>query len=511
MKHRLIINEDCSHYIYSLKTFKDSTNKCELETYLDHYIDNGVTDIAFNIYGNLSYTPSKVFDFAADRACKGIVFGKEVDCSDTYVAVLADLYYKQHTDMYQVWFDYCRKKGISAWINLRMNNAESPLFPFEGTGNDWYQHLEDYGIVTHRPKNVPLDYNRNYEIEEIRNNLLRYIDEQLTRYDVDGLELDFLREPFCFPFGHEWDGRRIITEFIGKIKDIITKCETVHGHKIVLSVRCPGNPILSLESGFDTLEWAKRGYIDWIVPAPNWMSTNNNLPITLWKQMMEPYGVKVAGGIEAHIKTHFEHCDVMFPHSLETLFGTAAGIISQNADGLYLFNMMFEVSEKKYSDTGICTGSNKKYEKNLQTLADPEAVLKQKRRHIISYDDTAPVWAATDAVFPKAIPYNGFAWWPKENGQPAVFRIVTGAIPKGRKITLRIGTKDDIPAEKLKVYLNSTVLTYRGTEKCEAPAYTPTVLCYSVPECALQSFAQVAEILPDGFAFTMETIDIVVE
>ena len=56
----------------------------------------------------------------------------------------------------------------------------------------------------------------NYEYEEIREKMLGYIKEQLTRYDVDGLELDYSREIQLFRYlTADMDKcRNIMTEFV---------------------------------------------------------------------------------------------------------------------------------------------------------------------------------------------------------------------------------------------------------------------------------------------------------
>ena len=40
----------------------------------------------------------------------------------------------------------------------------------------------------------------NYRFKQVRNIFLSYIEEQLSMYDVFGLELDFMREIQCFQY-----------------------------------------------------------------------------------------------------------------------------------------------------------------------------------------------------------------------------------------------------------------------------------------------------------------------
>ena len=52
------------------------------------------------------------------------------------------------------------------------------------------------------------------DVSELRAYFDRLIDESLARYDIDGLELDFLREPYLFSRGEEDAGRAVLTEWI---------------------------------------------------------------------------------------------------------------------------------------------------------------------------------------------------------------------------------------------------------------------------------------------------------
>ena len=56
-------------------------------------------------------------------------------------------------------------------------------------------------------------------MKEVRESMLAYLREQLSRYDVYGLELDFLREYHCFRYltADMGECRRIMLGFLREV------------------------------------------------------------------------------------------------------------------------------------------------------------------------------------------------------------------------------------------------------------------------------------------------------
>ena len=91
----------------------------------------------------------------------------------------------------------------------------------------------------------------NYLLDEVRENWLKYIEEQLSLYDVYGLELDFNREPYCFPAGKKEEGRRVMLDFIRNVREITNRIGRERGKEIKLAILCPADPICAYNDGFD--------------------------------------------------------------------------------------------------------------------------------------------------------------------------------------------------------------------------------------------------------------------
>ena len=92
--------------------------------------------------------------------------------------------------------------------------------------------------------------------------------ETLDRYDIDGLELDFMREPYLFSANKEAEGAPILTEWIRQVRKKVDAAAAKRGHPISLGVRAPSRPETASKMGIEAVDWAKEGLIDVLVVTP---------------------------------------------------------------------------------------------------------------------------------------------------------------------------------------------------------------------------------------------------
>ncbi len=488
----IMLNEDCNHFIGTRKSIIDKVDENYLKSFIDQYADTCVTDFIMNTSATLSFVPSKTRQFAADKYLIKEDFGKEVDYTKTCLSSAYTLWYEKKLDMYKIWIDRCREVGINPWISFRMNDAEVSNMPNYALSDYYYEHCYDYARVRHRKPTSAVEMCRDYEIEDFRLHQLEHIEELVNRYDVYGVELDFQREIFCFAIGHEWDNIHIMLDFVSKVKDIVLKAGEKHGHSIKLSIRCHANPQDSLELGFDIAEMAKRGLVDIIIPSPNWLTADNAMPLKLWRQLVEPYGVKVVGCVEEHLNSNEDYYEVinreiekygLRKHSYETMCASAVSVLSQTSGDIYLFNFM---------DAPDCSGSRfqsrhyvpDEYRKIITTLGDIDKLINLPRRHVVTYNDTTLPWKRCNGILPVIF---------GDVTDCKYIKIETGIVPENAKCKLRLGiqNKNDI-----EVFLNSVPCRYIGTQECEDPVLTESPLyCFEVMQEALQNQTQVAEII----------------
>ena len=489
----IMLNEDCCHFLDSRSNIIENVDVDYLNAFIDQYANTGVSDFIMNISSTLSYVPSKTIEFAGDKYNVKEELGVPVDYTkDAFTRAVYHLWYEKGIDMYQVWIDRCRYNKIHPWLSFRMNNAEF-LYgnePHAHLSQYYYKHFYDYARVNYRTKFSGHDQCRDYGIEEFREYMLAYIEEMINRYDVFGIELDFLREHVCLKIGDEYEGRKILTGFVGRVKKIITDAEKKYKHPIKLLVRCPIEPRLAFEWGFDVVAWARQGLVDVIVPSPNWITTDNDAPLVLWNTILEPYNVEVVGCIERNINSNPEYFNTLVqrefgfylqPNTLESFCGSVVATLSQIPGKLYLFNYM-DAPETDTKPKEI-TCPIRDYSAVLNCVVDFEKTIRMPRKHIVSYNDTPLPWMKCNAVFPME--------FGSKKALKAI-RINTGIIPEDMACILELGMKS---IKDVEVFCNGVKLNFVSQKACTKPILTDNeVYCFGIPSNARKSQYQVIEI-----------------
>lgn len=177
-----------------------------------------------------------------------------------------DRYVLDGGDLVAVFVDECRKKGVSPFVSLRMNDmhhvyrggretdpeklfAAMSEFQFFADHPDW---LLGPGADRDRRMQYTFDFARpevvRYKLELIR---------ELLRYDVDGLELDFMRHWALFHPERTTteDRKRRMTELIQNVRTLLDES----GENRRLVVRIPGYPVMYDMMGVDLRAWAAAG------------------------------------------------------------------------------------------------------------------------------------------------------------------------------------------------------------------------------------------------------------
>ena len=74
-----------------------------------------------------------------------------------------------------------------------------------------------------------------------------------------------------------------MTEFVRDVKRIVTECEKIHGHKILLAIKCMRDFVNNSFYGLDILEIGKEGLCDLIIPGPRFRSSEIGIPLDEWR------------------------------------------------------------------------------------------------------------------------------------------------------------------------------------------------------------------------------------
>jgi hypothetical protein len=353
----------------------------------------------------------------------------------------------------------CRHHRMSPWISIRMNdchnhdNIDHPLH-----GSFWKQNPRFY-----RNADVPTRYFArclDYAHPEVRDHFMAIIIETLERYDLDGLELDFMREPYLFRAGKEAEGALILNDWLREIRARVAAAGTKLGHPIRLGVRVPSRPEVAAGWGLDVRTWVKEGLIDLLVVTPRWAALEFDMPIREWREMLGTSPVTLAGGLEAGYRPMGWKFGRKYPDlSPELAMGAAVMVLSQGADAVYLFNYFQPMH------WGLPV-----YQKTLKAMSSLNSLLKLPRSIGITPRDILAPGEKYQAPLPAT-------------GQEVVFPMKLGPIPDNHwRCDLLIGLD---PSPDTSMPAPMVAVNGRPCEVCGDVITQDRLVTFSVPMPAL--------------------------
>jgi len=297
--------------------------------------NSGVDTLLFSFgSGNVAEYQSNVlewpgeadrFRFPESRTWHG---GIEVDPRDQYLnpKSLAD---SGHNPP-RIIVDECRRRGMRAFVSLRMNDIHDGQHPrgslpnpelptFKRLNPDWLVPDLDWWSAL------------NFEVPQVRELKLRVVEEFFDRWDFDGIELDWLRHTFHFPRGLERDNGKYLTEFMRAVRRSLRQKAARRGRPIEIAVRVPERVEWCLEGGFDVPTWIREGLVDSLILGQGLTECRG---LSGFRELMGGRRLPIYPSLYP-----FGNGYAMYPD--EAIRGSAANLWRGGADGLYTFNWFF--------------------------------------------------------------------------------------------------------------------------------------------------------------------------
>ena len=305
-----------------------------LEEFFNHNLSPHISDYIINIGGLSSAVPSNVVSFMGDIYDRKIEDGVPVDWTGVPNLKFAYLIYNDWgIDLFDELFAFLKKNDCRSWLSFRMNDCHhstdrvSPLrsdFFYTAKHNGWFVG-EKYGYWS-----TCLDFS----VSEVRNYVLSYIKEQIVRFDVYGVEWDFMREPICFDYLERHDCCDIMNDFFRELKKAVEDAEKFWKHPIKINVRVGRDIEQNKIFGLDAPTWIKEGLVTSITPTPRFTYSDTAMPIHKWKKLVEGTYIDLYAGIEMFTYTRAFNDD-------KAIAALANKYLSEGADKLYFFNYFY--------------------------------------------------------------------------------------------------------------------------------------------------------------------------
>ena len=450
----IIINEDNSHFFVSRPSSQMTPEG--LSKLIDNYSGKNVKQINFCPNCMRVNYKSKVWDNClSEKACdKELEKLTQEEINKTFSSKLwrqnCRILDDKGINPYKFWIKYSRHKAISPWISMRMNDVHNVDDPESWVHSDFWRNNSQWQRVPYFDNESldgwfekELDYGR----KEVREYAMSLIKEYFELFDMDGLELDWMRFPYHFRPGHEMiDGEHLV-DFMREVRELANQAAKRRKHNIKIAVRVPSDPDNAAKLGLDAVKWAELDLIDQVIPTP-FLFLDTNIPITLWRRLLGD-NIEIGAGLELAAKISWTSERVVCDKGIVS--ACAANYLTQGADYIYLFN---------YMDSNTAMECSKEFAQVLNSAGKLQTAIQNPRRYIVTFTDTTPVGSPVTHLLPCEC---------AKNKQPVEAVLAIGKLGKIKSANALIKTEQIDNVAKLLIRINGNIckpVSQTGIKKC---------------------------------------------
>ena len=190
----------------------------------------------------------------------------------------------------------------------------------------------------------------DYSHDEVRRHRLDVIYEIIDRYQgiMDGIELDFTRSYYYFPFNQGFEKGHLITDLVEKVRRRLDSVGEKNGRNYYLMARIASSLKRCDWIGLDIRSWCEKRLVDVLVPAPR-MGTSFDMQIeeiitlahkancAVYPSLNQTMGWAFPFSENPSIDTYVNNpTNRITP---ELMRAAASNYWALGVDGMYIFNM----------------------------------------------------------------------------------------------------------------------------------------------------------------------------
>jgi len=243
------------------------------EADLRAWVDRPLSEIPVDTYAWCIAMPDIVMHDSKVGEVQGRRFDSPPDrCSE----VIAELR-RRGTDVMHVVADQAHRHGVEVVASMRMSDTHHRQPDPDSSGVP--QLLLDHPEYAIRRQDGIQETALDYSVPEVREHRLAILRELAEGYDVDGLELDFMRWGKHFAREEAPFKIDVMTDFVGRVREILDEAARRRGRdRLVLGAQVPRSLYLSLVCGLDPRTWVTHGWLDYIIQC-DFNCTDPQVPV----------------------------------------------------------------------------------------------------------------------------------------------------------------------------------------------------------------------------------------
>ena len=203
-----------------------------------------------------------------------------------------DALYEAGHDPFGILVQEFKDAGITALAGYRVNDhhgSPSSWTPWEREHTEWSLGKEtgvwrEHKAVGDRGWREIGDLRQmDYAIEGVRARRLALLQEIVTRYDVDGIQLDFGRTA---PFLSEPKREKayLLTQFVRDVRTMLDEVSAGGRRRLVLAAILPWDLDFCEREGLEVGRWIKEELVSYVSPG-EWYYADWNIPLAGWVEL----------------------------------------------------------------------------------------------------------------------------------------------------------------------------------------------------------------------------------
>ena len=315
-----------------------------------------------------------------------------------------ETFLERKTDGLRMSSTFARQHGLETIWTLRMNDIHDAWTA--AFVSNWKRQNPARVMSTLEDSNEFNDRRRlwslvDFEHPDVQPRMVEIIEEVLQNYDVDGIELDFMRAPFYFRTAYEGKPATsaqlgVLTRLVRAIRTLVLRESAKRKKPLLLTVRVPSTVELCRKIGIDIAAWLEESLIDVMALGGGYITFD--LPAKAMIDLGHEHGVPVYPCLSQSGLMYRAPRGTSTKQPPEAWYGAASRLWSDEADGIYTFNLF----------PGPGTDADRKYARDvLTTIGSPEKLRTSTIQYAMSdagWWMPQHYWAKDAAEFSSALP-----------------------------------------------------------------------------------------------------------
>ncbi len=361
-----------------------------LEQLVDAHADAGIDHVVHSLFEGFR-TPQ----LHSDTADPYPVTSAEMAQRQAWLYAIMASIAAEGRDMVQVLLDRCRTRHVRFLAGLRMNDRHL------GSGQSQAFWPRVQRMVDAHPEWALTEFpgGLDYRYDGVRDAVLAFIAETLERFDVDGIEFDWMRWCHVFPASEAVVNGPLLTDFTRQVRDMLDQAAARRGRsaddRLILGARVPHTLEQCTYLGYDIEAWLKEGIVDYLAPS-DFFFIDFNLAVDAFAALADAAGGRCRIYPSIHPGPCWQHAGPI--NDFSHYRAAAKNFYARGAHGISPYNFQSHWARQRIESACDASGADHHLAMGVQNPLDElatlrcDATIEEADRHYRYY----PLWWAGD-------------------------------------------------------------------------------------------------------------------